>query len=196
MKLLISLCFYLAVTAAAYAGPGAHGPNGEHLDAPGGAVSADASPRIETFTESFELVGRLQGGELSILIDRFETNEPVLNATLEVELNGMKAPAKFHADHGDYSVDDPKMLAELAKPGEHALVFTLAAGQDSDLLEGTLAVKAAAAGAEHSHDHDDHEHGHVMGLSLTAWAILGIITAVIFSAIALRMARRQPAVRK
>jgi hypothetical protein len=41
---------------AAFASPGAHGPNGEHLDAAGGGhVHDDAGPRIETFTESFEL---------------------------------------------------------------------------------------------------------------------------------------------
>ena len=40
-------------------------------------------PSFEARSEAFELVGRLQGGELSILINRFATNEPVLNATVE-----------------------------------------------------------------------------------------------------------------
>ncbi len=101
--------------------------------------------------EAFELVGRLQGGELSILIDRYETNEPVLNGTLEVEFNGIKAPAKFHADHGDYAVSDERLLKALAVPGKHALVFTLTAGNDSDLLEGTLEVTAPQAAQEHAH---------------------------------------------
>lgn len=84
-----------------YAAPGAHGPNGEHLDAPAQAgVNSGPVPSFEARSEAFELVGRLQGGELSILINRFATNEPVLNATVEVETGNLKAPAKFHADMG------------------------------------------------------------------------------------------------
>ena len=167
--------------SAAFAAPGAHGPNGEHLDAPGGGQSqATSGPRVETFTESFELVGQVQGGELSILIDRYETNEPVLNGKLEVEANGLKAPAKFHADHGDYSVDDAKFLQALAAPGKHALVFTLTTGEESDLLEGTLDVKAA----DIAHGHD-HEH------SLTRWAVAGGLLALVLTVLAVRLLRRK-----
>ena len=70
---------------ASHAGPGAHGPNGEHLDAPTVAASGKASPRIEAKSELFELVGTLAGGELSLLIDRFQSNEPLLKAEVEVE---------------------------------------------------------------------------------------------------------------
>lgn len=151
MKLLKFCILYFVLTMSAVAAPGAHGPNGEHLDGPAGHAHRDAGPRIETFTESFELVGRLQGGELSILIDQYGTNEPVLNAKLEVDLDGLKAPAKFHADHGDYAVDDERMLAALAKPGKHALLFTLTAGNESDLLEGTLIVANEVEADDHAH---------------------------------------------
>ena len=151
MNILRFFCIYLVSMMVAIAAPGAHGPNGEHLDGAGSHVHSDGGPRIETFTEAFELVGRLQGDELSILIDRYETNEPVLNGKLEVEFNGIKAPAKFHADHGDYAVDDERLLKALTVPGKHSLVFTLTAGNDSDLLEGTLEVAAQEASQEHSH---------------------------------------------
>lgn len=143
MNLFKLVILYFVLTASAVAGPGAHGPDGEHLEGTAGHVHSDAGPRIETFTESFELVGRLQEDELSILIDRYETNEPVFNAKLEVELNGLKAIAKFHGDHGDYAVDDERMLKALAKPGKHALLFTLTKDNESDLLEGTLTVSSA-----------------------------------------------------
>jgi len=185
MNLLKVFIFYVAIISTAMASPGAHGPNGEHLDTPGGHVHTDAGPRIETFTESFELVGRVQGDELSILIDRYETNEPVLNGTLEVEFNGLKAPAKFHSDHGDYAVDDERFLKALAQPGKHSLVFTLTTGNESDLLEGTLEVAAD----DHGHDHPhDGEHGHAV--SLTTWAIVGGLLTVVFAAIAIGMLRR------
>lgn len=165
MKLLTILLLSLSVMSAALASPGAHGPNGEHLDGAVATAGGDALPRIETFTESFELVGQLSGGELSIMIDRYETNEPVLGGTLEIEYKGLKAPAKFHADLGDYSIDDPTLLAALSKPGSHALLFTLIAGDETDLLEGTLVV-----GAVHAE-----EQKHV-----NAWAwVLGIAIAML-----------------
>lgn len=152
MKLLSIFLFALCLMSPAFASPGAHGPNGEHLDGPVSSTGGAAVPRLETFTESFELVAQLSGGELSVLIDRYETNAPVLNGKLEVEYKGMKAPAKFHADLGDYAVDDPKLLAALSKPGSHPLLFTLIAGDESDLLEGTLVVSATRVEA---HDHID-----------------------------------------
>ena len=96
----------------AWAGPGAHGPNGEHLDAPttGKANAMQASLQVEANSDLFELVATLTGGELSIFIDRFASNEPVLQAQVEVESGGLKAQAKFHADRGDYAIDDPAML--------------------------------------------------------------------------------------
>lgn len=191
MKLIHILFLYFALGSVAVAAPGAHGPNGEHLDAPGGHVHSDAGPRIETFTESFELVGHLQGEELSILIDRYATNEPVLNGKLEVEFNGLKALAKFHADHGDYAVDDAKFLEALAKPGKHSLVFTLAAGEESDLLEGTMEVKSGDAEKGHAHD-DDHDHA----FSLNPWVIGAVIPSVLLLGLALMLMRRKPKARK
>lgn len=132
----------------AVASPGAHGPNGEHLDGLSTTVaSAGSRPRLEAKTEQFELVATLGGGELSMLIDRFTTNEPVLDAQVEVESGGLKAKAPFHADLGDYAVADEAMLKLLSKPGEHALVITVIKGSESDLLDGTLKVSAAQSQA-------------------------------------------------
>jgi hypothetical protein len=144
-------CTALALVAAplCWASPGAHGPNGEHLDMPAATAGGSADPRFEARTETFELVGTLADGELSLLIDRFETNEPVLSAQVEVELGGLKAQARFHADHGDYAVDDDAMLDALTKAGTHALVITILAGNDADLLDAQLVV-----GPDTGHDHE------------------------------------------
>lgn len=137
----------------ALAGPGAHGPGGEHLDAPAATAAAGGAPRVEASSETFELVGQLYEGELSLLIDRYESNEPVLGAQVEVESGGLKAIARFHADHGDYAVDDAPLLALLRQPGEHALVFTIVLGEESDLLDGTLA-HGGSAGPDDAHGTD------------------------------------------
>lgn len=167
---------------AAFAAPGAHGPDGEHLDAPGGHVHTDAGPRIESANGSFELLGHLQEEELSILIDRYETNEPVLDGKLEVEANGVKVPARFHADHGDYAVDDAQFLKSIAAPGKHALVFTLTAGNESARLEGTLEVAAA---------HSTHAHADEHARSLTRWTVAGGLLALALTVLAIRLVRRK-----
>lgn len=176
--------------------PGAHGPNGEHLDAPTAVRSATALPRVEAQSELFELVATLGGGGLSVMVDRFETNAPVLNAALEVESGGLKAKATFHADNGDYAFDDPTLLALLASPGEHGLVFTVIAGNDTDLLDGTLVVTAggqAAAQAKDDHGHADGDDDHGHDLERAAWIGAGVAALGLIGGVAWRHRRRQEA---
>ena len=60
---LLLLGGFALSTGIAWASPGAHGPNGEHLDAAPTAGATSSAPRFEAKSESYELVGRLQGGE-------------------------------------------------------------------------------------------------------------------------------------
>jgi hypothetical protein len=173
--------------ASTWASPGAHGPNGEHLDGPaqGATASSRGAPRMEAKSEAFELVAVLRADELSMLINRFETSEPVLDAQVEVESGNLKAVAKFHSDLGDYAVDDVAFLKALQTPGEHALVITVLAGNDTDLLDGSLrttgdAMANAADTAGHGHGHaQGADPGH--GIPFKAWiagsvlALLGLI---------------------
>lgn len=184
-RALATLALGAALCLPALAGPGAHGPNGEHL---GGSVgkaagAAAALPRLEASSELFELVATLAGGELSILIDRYQSNEPLLNARVEVESGGLKAEARFHADHGDYAVDNPALLQHLASAGEHALVFTIVAGEEADLLDGSLSVSQAAG----VHDDRWHEHGWA---AWAAWLGAATLAAALLAALALRRRTR------
>lgn len=170
----------LLAAPPALAGPGAHGPNGEHLDAPTTMGTAPSLPRVEAATEAFELVAELRANELAIVVDRFQTNEPVLNAKLEIESGALKAVAAFRAAQGDYVVSDPALLKALAAAGEHALVFTLVAGEDSDLLDGTLVhtaggLTSAAGNHDHDHDHDHHalERAAYLGAGALALGVAG-----------------------
>jgi hypothetical protein len=160
-----------------WAGPGAHGPNGEHLDSPKTDNLMQAGLRIEANSDIFELVGTLAGGEFSIFIDRFVTNEPLLQAQVEVESGAMKAQAKFRAEIGDYRIDDPALLQKLSTPGEHPLVITVIAGKDSDLLDAVLRVPATSAA-------DDH-HFH------WEWWALGAFATLVLHGIAVARLRNQ-----
>lgn len=184
-------------SAPVLAAPGAHGPNGEHLDGPAAMRVASALPRVEAKSEAFELVAELRASELAILVDRYESNEPVLDAKLEVESGSLKAVAAFRAEQGDYVVTDAAMLKALAAPGEHGLVFTLVAGKDSDLLDGTLvgaaARVAASAKDDHGHAHGADDHGHDHELERAAWIGAGVAALGLIGGIAWWRQRRREA---
>lgn len=173
----------------ALAAPGAHGPNGEHLDGPATMGAASALPRIEAKSETFELVAELRASELVIVVDRFESNEPVLGAKLDVESGSLKTVAAFRAEQGDYVVTDVALLKALSAPGEHGLVFTLVAGKDSDLLDGTLVGTAGrkpvvAAKDEHGHAHGGDDHGHGHERERAAWVGAGVVALALIGGIA------------
>jgi len=173
----LTACMLALMPFPTLAGPGAHGPNGEHLDSPKTDNLMQAGLRIEANSDLFELVATLTGGTLSIFIDRFASNEPVLQAQVEVESGGLKAQAKFQADVGHYAIDDPAMLQKLSAPGDHPLVITVLAGKDSDLLDAVLRVPASAAV-------DDH-HFH------WEWWALGALATLVLVGISVARLRKQ-----
>lgn len=198
----------LLANPTAGAAPGAHGPNGEHLDGPATARAASALPRLEAKSEAFELVAELRATELAIVVDRYESNEPVLGATLEVESGPLKAVASFRAEQGDYAVTDAALLNALAAPGEHGLVFTLLTGQDSDLLDGTLVngaggVATAGATGDHGHAHGggggggdhghDNDNDHDHALERAGWLVAGAAALGLLGGIAWWRQRRRQA---
>lgn len=175
-------------SALACAAPGAHGPDGEHLDDKKAALTGSGAPRIEAKSEQFELVAELRASELAILVDRYETNEPVLGAKLDVESGPLKAVAAFRAESGDYVVADAALLKALRAPGEHPLVFTLVAGKESDLLDTTLAISGGAGGAGNGTGHAHagaapHSHA-VISPRRAAWIGAGLGALVLICAFA------------
>lgn len=152
MKILQAF-LVLIVSNLAFASPGAHGPNGEHLSASstGPAINTSHIPSFETFTDQFELVGKLYDSEISIFVSDYATNAPILGAEIEVEVNGVTATATYHADAGDYAFDAPALMSALAVPGEYALVFTVIADDRSDLLDAQLLLPDLSEQAHHDH---------------------------------------------
>lgn len=157
VTIALGLC---AIAFGAYA-------HDDHAHEAAPAQTAAAAPTMEAHSESFELVATLEGEGLSVWIDRFDTNEPVLQAKVEVEAGDLRASGTFHADHGDYAFTDEKLLAKLREPGEHALVFTVHSGQQSDLLAGTLLSTS-----------DEHSHGLTWPLWIGAGAALLAVAAI------------------
>jgi membrane fusion protein, heavy metal efflux system len=137
------------------------GPGHDHGDAPAGAPGT-ASPRFTAVSETFELVGILNDKQITLYLDRFDTNEPVKNAKIDLEFGGVKVPVQINAQ-GQYEAT----LAAAPKPGMIPVAVTITAGKENDLLAGDLdlheATKPAAGAAgkdAHGHAHDEKGHVH------------------------------------
>mgnify|MGYP006201511193 CR=1 FL=1 len=142
-RLLAVLTVAALAPMTGLAAPGAHGPNGEHLDQQPVVAGGASLPRLEARSESYELVASLEAGQLVIVVDRYETNEPVLGARLEVESGAHKAVAAFRPDSGDYAATDAALLEAL---DEHPPMVLRVAG-DRDAYLATLAAEGRAATA-------------------------------------------------
>lgn len=128
--LLVALCAALLLTPLAIGGPG-H----DHGDA-APTVVGSALPRFTAQSDLFDAVGVLGRDELVVFIDRAATNEPVLNAIVELESGSVKAIGKFEATLGEYHFDG-KPFQQTAV---HPITLTIKAGNDTDLLSADLDV--------------------------------------------------------
>lgn len=117
----------LGFTPAGWAGPG-H----DHGDAPptqGGSVS----PRFAAVSETFELVGIVQGKQITLYLDHSADNSPVHNARLELELGGQKIPVQSHGV-GEFLATLDRELPG----GLHPVLATVVAADATDLLASEL----------------------------------------------------------
>lgn len=181
-------CLLLALSAAKVCAHEGHA----HVEQAGTAPAASASPpRLEAATELFELVGALAAGEFSLFVDRFETNAPVLDARVEVEAAGRTMQARYRPERGDYVISDAAFVADLSRPGEHAILISLVIGETSDLLNGTLLV-AQARGEGGAADSSASDVAADRRLRAVALAAAGA-SAVVALSVLLRHRRRRRA---
>lgn len=150
--------FVLACThaSAVLAAPGAHGPNGEHLDVALPAQQQTLNPRFETFSEEFELVGELRDDRLVLHLQDYETNTPIQHASIELETGGFSAHAQAGETAYQYLITDASLLAQLQKPQPHEMILTVITDTTADLLTASLehatepATTENAAGTHHT----------------------------------------------
>ena len=124
----IPMLFAAVASAAAHEGH-AHG------DEPP-PPEVQTAPRATAASPLFELVAVAGEDSLTIYLDRFDTNESVVGATIEVETPA--GPVSAIPDADIYRLDAPWM----AEPGDYELLFTVTAGSDIDFLAGTLKIPA------------------------------------------------------
>ena len=153
--LLLSFVFITKAVAS----PGAHGPNGEHLDTRT-KVAASNNPKFESFTETFELAGELRENQLLIYLHDFKTNTPIADASIDLELGEMTASAEFSAQQQAYIVTEQTLLTQLKQAGLHEIVMTILTEENGDLLVAHLENLQAieSTDAHENAEHDDHHH--------------------------------------
>ena len=102
-------------------------------------VVTQTPPRAEAASAGFELVVVPKGGELEIWLDRFDSNEPIVGASISVETpdGPVEASAK---GKGVYRAPAPWAT----RPGHYDLIFTVSAGADMDVLATSLEIPASA----------------------------------------------------
>lgn len=148
-------------------------------------VSAGALPRGEAASDAFEIVAIVRGENLEIYLDRFATNEPVTGATLEVESPDGPVKAAASAD-GTYRVAAPW----LAKSGHTDLIFTVTAGDTTDILP--LTIQSAPGAAPSVAQQDAADGGHISKGSVLL-VLGGALIGALLSVIILRGGRRAAA---
>ena len=92
-----------------------------------------ALPRFVAVSEDLEMVGIVNGKQLTIYLDRFKDNSPVNDAQIEIDIADNSYKAEKHGV-GEYEV----ILKDTLKPGVIAITATIQAGELNDLLAAEL----------------------------------------------------------
>lgn len=116
--------------------------HGHDHDAPA-ASTGPALPRFSGVSDAFELVGVLDGKQLTVYLDRFADNAPVKDAKVDLEIGGEMLALAQRAE-GEYA----GTLAQELKPGVIAVTAAIVADGESDILAGELDLHEPATAHE------------------------------------------------
>jgi hypothetical protein len=143
MALAMSLPLILC---AAWPRPALAGDGHDHGDEAKAAPAAAALPRFTATSEAFELVGVIDGKQVTLYLDHAPTNAPVKGAQLSLSIGGAQLAAKAQGD-GEFTAT----LAQEPKPGVTPVTATITGASESDLLAGEIDIHAD----EHADSHVD-----------------------------------------
>ena len=174
---------FLALTILA-AVPAVAGEGHDHGETPSTAAGT-ALPRFSAVSELFELVGVVNGRQLTLYLDHAASNAPVTDAKLDLEVGGLKLELKPRAA-GEFEAT----LAAALKPGVTPVTATVTTPTESDLLAGEIDVHGLpldAAQADAAHEYSWKEYA---GWALGGIVALGVLLAAYFGLARRRLERR------
>ena len=138
----LALLMALLLTSPAWAHGGEEHSHADDAPPAAPASIASAQPRVSAQSEEFELVAVLAEQTLTLYLDQYASNAPVVDARIELESGAFKAVAK-QIEPGVYRLSGKAF----AKPGKYPLLFSLQTADSADLLSATLEVAQPAAEA-------------------------------------------------
>lgn len=153
------------------------GEGHDHGEAPA-ASSGPALPRFAATSATFELVGVLNGHDLTLWLDRAADNSPVTDVTLSLMVGGVKVEVEQHAP-GELEAE----LAEAPEEGELAIVAQVVAGQQREQLTADLDI--------HLDEHAEASTSSAFWASYGAWGAGGLVLLALLGW-ATRRARSTP----
>lgn len=138
-------------------------------------ASLPVAPRAAVATDDFEVVVAAAQGRLVIYLDHFESNEPVVGATVELIEDDRPTKADESAA-GVYTIN-----GWTRPPGVYSLMVAIAAGEKSDLLPLSLEIPSPVAPAGSGYP--------------TLWVVIGQTASIaafafVLAAVYLRATRR------
>ncbi len=95
-----------------------------------------AAPTLTAVSENYELVAIVKGRQMTVYLDQFESNAPVIDADLDFDFSGTVVKATRNAD-GTYSVALPK---NVDLKSTMPVTITILAVAGPDLLSGDLVI--------------------------------------------------------
>jgi hypothetical protein len=143
-----------------------------HDDAPKSQNQGIAYPTLVAVSENYELVAVIQSGQMTIFLDQFESNNPIVDAQLEFDFSGTSIKASANPD-GSYSATIPKNID--LKNGM-PVTITISASAGSDLLVGELMIPIANA-------HESH---------LLFWSLVSLLIVISIAVIGWFIFRKNP----
>lgn len=114
---------------------------GHDHGAPVANMTTSGSPRVAVHSDTYELVGVLRGAKLTLFLDRYAGNEPVVDARVLVTIGANGDVVAMPAPDGTYVLSSDQLVGT----GPLELVFAITHAQGDDLLIGTLERAAAAS---------------------------------------------------
>ena len=161
--------------------PAVAGEGHDHGAAPSSAAGT-ALPRFAAVSELFELVGVVNGRQLTLYLDHAASNAPVTDAKLDLEVGGLKLDLKPRAA-GEFEAT----LAAALKPGVTPVTATVTTPTESDLLAGEIDVHELprdAARADAAHRRNWKEYA--------GWALGGVVALGVLLGLYFGFTRRRP----
>lgn len=147
MKLFHSLAMMCFATTLLAPGVALAGPGHDH-DEPAAVDVGATLPRFVAVSDLFEIVGVLNGDQITVYLDNASDNSPVTEAQIELEIGDRKyVLLKKGEDAFEVVLDEPLSSGVLPIT---AMVVT---DKDADLLVGELDVHDSLPAEQSAHEH-------------------------------------------